>query len=69
MHFQWIATLGAYLRACFGWFEKDAPILGPSGLLMRMDALREMWILAPTHINDRVLVNAPPATLDKCVQM
>jgi hypothetical protein len=24
IHFQWIATLGAYLRACFGWFEEDA---------------------------------------------
>ena len=23
IHLQWIATLGAYLRACFGWFHKD----------------------------------------------
>lgn len=27
IHFQWIATVGAHLRTCFGWIEKDAPSL------------------------------------------
>ena len=35
IHFQWIATLGAHLRACIGCFEKDAPSLRPNRLLIR----------------------------------
>lgn len=69
VHFQWIATLEAYLRAGFGWFEKDTPSLRPSGLLMRMGELREIEPSALPLINGRAVLNAPPTTLAKCAQM